>query len=284
VSIKNILIVLGVPIIVFFLVLGFLNGLKNTEPVVVAVTNIEANTVIEPSMVTVRQMPKAGVLSGAFKDTKDVVGKMVTVPRVPGDQITKAMIGERGLNVLTVGVKPDYRIIAVSVDKTTGLNGMLHQGDRVSIIGIIDPQALQMAGGTTSGVESPAAMFVASGITVAFVPQSFRYSEVKNQGVMGGAAASFTGGKGVVLLDVPIKPVPLAPNGPEISLPELLALINRYGTIQLTLDPAGADYSQPPVGVELFKVYDFIHKNAPILVNPQASKVITSTTGQGGSK
>ena len=187
-SIKNILIVLGVPIIVFFLVLGFLNSLKNTEPVVVAVSHIEANTTIEPSMVTVRQVPKAAVLSGAFKDTKDVVGKMVTIPRVPGDQITKAMVGERGLNALAAGLKPDHRIVAVSVDKATGLNGMLHEGDKVSIIGIIDPQSIQTAGGvTTESVSSPAAMFIASGITIAFVPKSFRYME-QTKGFVGGGS------------------------------------------------------------------------------------------------
>ena len=281
-SIKNILIVLGVPIIVFFLVLGFLNGLKNTEPVVVAVSHIEANTTIEPSMVTVRQVPKAAVLSGAFRDAKDVVGRVVTIPRVPGDQITKAMVGEGGLNALAAGLKPDHRIVAVSVDKATGLNGMLHEGDKVSVIGIIDPQTIQTAGGAAvESVSSPAAMFIASGITVAFVPKSFRY-EQQAKGVMGGAAASLAGEKGVILLDVPVKPFPLAPGGPEISLPELLALVNKYGTLQLALDPLHADYSQPPVGVELFKVYDFIHKNAPILVNQHVSGAPVSD--QGGSK
>ncbi len=281
-SIKNMLIVLGVPIIVFFLVLGFLNSLKNTEPVVVAVSHIEANTIIKPSMVTVRQVPKAAVLSGAFKDTKDVVGEVVTIPRVPGDQITKAMVGEGGLNVLAAGLKPDHRIVAISVDKATGLNGMLHEGDRVSVIGIIDPQAIQMAGGAATGsVSSPAAMFIASGITVAFVPKSFRYVE-QTKGGIGGAAASLIGEKGVILLNVPVKPFPLAPGGPEVSLPELLALVNKYGTLQLALDPLHADYSQPPVGVELFKVYDYIHKNAPILVNQHVPG--TPASNRGGSK
>lgn len=285
---KNLVIVVGVPVLLFFLIVGFLNGAKQTKKVVVAKRFIGAGMRLSADMVGVKEIAKRDVAPDAFTDPKEVVGQVVTVSRAPGDQITRKMVGSKAVSALAAGLKPDHRIIAIKVDRASGLAGMLQVGDRVSVVGIINPNLFQRGVGLISSESapppaplrakgkttptptaepkepSPVAMFVASGITVKFVPWSFRYSEAPTEGYSKVLAASAKGSD-VVLLDVPVKPVSLTPNGPVVSLPEFLPLVQEFGKLYLTLDPTNADYSEPPVGAALMPVYKYVLENAPMI-------------------
>ena len=290
---KNVVVIVGVPLLVFFLTLGFLNQARGTESVVVASKYIGVGTRVDSSMIVQRQMPKAAVPANAFRDPSKLEGQVVTVSRAPGDLITKGMVGSKAVSALAAGTKPDHRIIAINVDRATGLAGLLQVGDKVSVIGILDPQTMQIQSnqytysplgpGTGKAAEqaemplSPEAMVVASGLTVKFVPWTFRYTEGTTEGYQEATTTAQAQESNVILLDVPVEPVPVAPGGPEVSMPELLALLNRYGTLHLVLDPASADYSTPPTGIQAYRLYDFIRQNAPIL--PLPTGAITGATG-----
>jgi hypothetical protein len=159
--------------------------------------------------------------------------------------------------------------ISIKVDQATGLAGVLRPGQTVSVIAIIDPGVIQQsalqsvtspvleapAAASSAGVSptplpptpipqppvSPAARIVISGLKVLVVPQSFRYEESATTG----SSDSFLPARttvtlqqnSVILLEVPVTPVEIAP-GLIASPAELLALLNQTAVIHLALEPA----------------------------------------------
>ena len=116
-------------------------------------------------------------------------------------------------------------------------------------------------------VPSPVAMVVVPSLRVLLVPQSFRYQEAmpgEEDEYMPAFSSTTAQEAGVVLLEVPIAPQPIAPEGLEMSPAELLPLLDRYGHIHLLLDPLEADYSIPPTGADLVGVYRTMMQQAAI--------------------
>ena len=282
---------IGVPVVIFLLVLAFLTSARGTEQVLVVNRPLQPGSRLDGSAVVLRELPQAAILPGAFSDPAQVVGQTVTVGRLPGDQITSDMVGGEALSAIAASLEPDHRAVAVRVDRAGGLAGMLQIGDRVTVVGLIDPSALQLRQGYASttlqvsgGVgdeeaaspPSPAAMVLVPNLRVLLVPQSFRYQEAmpgQEQELLPAFTSSQAQEAGVILLDVPLQPQPIVPGGPQMSPAELLPLLNAYGRIHLLLDPLEADYTLPPDGVELLQVYDTVRVQAAL------TATITSTVG-----
>jgi Flp pilus assembly protein CpaB len=192
---------------------------------------------------------------------------VLSFARAEGDQITAAMLGE-GAYGIAAALSPQTRAVAVKVDQSSGLLGILRPGDRVTVIAVVDPSelgfarsALAHAAAVTGTLEGPpagpAARVVLSGLKVLLVPSTFRYEE---ESARGGPAAlaplrSLSAQQGVVLLEAPIEPVEAAP-GLRISPVELLALLDAKARIHLALEPpeGGAPVS---VGVTLERIASF---------------------------
>ena len=274
---------IGIPVVIFLLVVSFLNTARSTQEVLVVNRPLQPGSRLDASAVVLKPLPKAAILPGAFTDPASVMGQTVTIGRLPGDQITADMIGGEALSAIAASLAPDHRAVAVRVDRAGGLAGMLQIGDRVTVLGLIDPSALQLRQsyapttvkvtgapstglGTGGAVEeeqqpSPSAMVLVPNLRVLLVPQSFRYQEVlpgQEQEMVPAFTSSRAQEEGVILLDVPLEPQPIAPEGLEMSPVELLALLNGYGRIHLVLDPLEADYSIPPDGANLLDVFDAI--------------------------
>jgi len=260
------LLMIVVPIIVFLLALSFLNSARATEEVLVVARPLQPGSRLDESAVEVKELPKAAILPGAFTDPSQIVGQTVTVGRLPGDQITADMVGPAALSAIAASLPPDHRAVAVRVDRAGGLAGMLQNGDRVTVVGIIDPQVLQFQlpvamvalGEEEAPPPAPVAMVVVPSLRVLLVPQSFRYQEAmpgEEDELLPAFTSTQAQEKGVILLDVPIAPQPICPGGPEMSPAELLPLLNAYGHIHLLLDPVEADYTIPPDGADLLQVY-----------------------------
>jgi Flp pilus assembly protein CpaB len=193
---------------------------------------------------------------------------VLSFARAEGDQITAAMLGE-GAYGIAAALSPQTRAVAVKVDQSSGLLGILRPGDRVTVIAVVDPSelgfarsALAPAAAVTGTLEGPpagpAARVVLSGLKVLLVPSTFRYEE--ESPARGGPAAlaplrSLSAQQGVVLLEAPIEPVEAAP-GLRISPVELLALLDAKARIHLALEPpeGGAPVS---VGVTLERIAVF---------------------------
>jgi flagella basal body P-ring formation protein FlgA len=70
------------------------NSFHSASPVVVAARVLEAGTKLAISDVEVVQIRAGAVLKGAFETVEDVVGLVITVQHLPGDQVTADMIGD----------------------------------------------------------------------------------------------------------------------------------------------------------------------------------------------
>ena len=263
-----IVIVLGV--VTFGLLLVFLTGLTNNTTVVVAKVALQAGTRLEEGHLETRSINANGALPGHFSDPEDLVGQVLTVQRMPDDQITAAMVGDEALSAIAATLPADHAAVAVAIDQATGLAGTIRVGDRVGVVGILDveqaglgelfekePQAptemmIPPQGESETGegeeegeVETPRnpsslARVVLTDLKVLVVPYTFRYEEVNPVGSEDAVfslarTTSRQQEESVVVLAVPIAPVEVV-EGVWMSPLEVMALLNAKGTIHLFLE------------------------------------------------
>ncbi len=305
---RSLIVVIGLAVVVFLLTTSFLAAARNTAPALVAARALQPGLRLDERVVEVRQLPVPAILPGTLTSIEDVRGQTLVVARLPGDQITADMVGSEALSAVTASLPPDHRAVAVRVDRATGLAGLIQVGDKVTAIGIIDPQALNALGGQVyvaegqgqeTGPESPVAMVAVPGLKVLLVPQLFRYHETLPDEKSGSLMApvytsSSAQNNSVVLLDAPLAPIPIAPDGPQMSPVEVLALLNAKGTIHLALEPVTADYSIPPTGAQLYDLYQAMRRTAqenahttptpePVVVVPAAPGASPTPAGEAPS-
>lgn len=271
---RNVLLTAAVALATFLLTAAFLSAVRGARPTLVAARPLSPGTKLTEADVVVRPIPLAARLPGALEKPEDAVGKVLAFARAEGDQITAAMLGE-GPTGIAASLSPEARAVAVRVDQSSGLIGILRPGDRVTVIAVVEPSALGFqalpapaaATGTvteTAAVPSPAARVVLSGLRVLMVPASFRYEEASPGS--GGPAAlqplrTLSAQQGVVLLEAPVEPVEIAP-GVRISPVELLALLDAKGRIHLALEPPEGGRAVS-VGVTLEEIVRFAEGDQP---------------------
>ena len=288
---RNLIIIGVLALVTFILTAGFLASARRTAAVVVAAKPLAAGTRIQSGDVVVKRIPAAAVLPGAFSDVKDVLGRVVTAQRLPGDQITAGILGDRAISAIAASLPPDHVAMAVAVKRAQGMAGLLRPGDRVSVIGVIDPSDLNalnpvggmFASGETSAEQpSPAARIVLRGLKVLFVPQSFRYEEISDRRRMAVVSTTASAARqGEIVLDVPTTGVELYPGGPVVGQAELLALLNSKGEIHLALEnPDAADLALASVspGARLFDIVNAFQVTATLPIT--ATMPITGVGGQ----
>jgi Flp pilus assembly protein CpaB len=207
---RSSLIAIGIlALITFLLVAGVLSAAQKKAPVVVAARALEAGTKLSLADVEVKQVHAGAVLEGAFETVEDVVGLVITVQRLPGDQVTNDMVGDAAQNALAQALDPDHRAVAVHVDQASGLAGLLRPGDTISAVGIVDPSTLGGIGAQRATGAS--AKVLLTGLKVLFVPYEFRYRELSSDDsgtLMSPVMASSEGReKGVIVLSLPVQPI-----------------------------------------------------------------------------
>ena len=207
---RSSLVIIGaLALITFALVAGVLAAAQKKAPAVVAARALEAGTKLSLADVEVVQVHAGAVLEGAFETPEDVVGLVITVQRLPGDQVTADMVGDAAQNALAQALDPDHRAVAVHVDQASGLAGLLRPGDTVSAVGIVDPSTLGGLG--YQRATGAGAKVLLTGLKVLFVPYEFRYRELNTED-SGGAmspvmSSSQDREKGVIVLSVPVQPI-----------------------------------------------------------------------------
>ena len=268
---RSYIVVAGLALLAFILTFALLSGVVVPKPVVVARLDLTAGTRLTADLLEVHTLPGSAIPDGAYTTLADAEGKVLTTARVAGDPITAYVAGESTASSgIPAQLSENTVAISIKVDQATGLAGVLRPGQTVSVIAIIDPGVIQQsalqsvtspvleapAAASTGGVSptpmpptpipqppvSPAARIVISGLKVLVVPQSFRYEESATTG----SSDSFLPARttvtlqqnSVILLEVPVTPVEIAP-GLIASPAELLALLNQTAVIHLVLEPAG---------------------------------------------
>lgn len=273
------------------LVASMAANFSQRAPVVVARTRLLAGTVLTEGDIEVREVHPANVPPNALSSPQQAVGRRVIAERLPGDILTADALGE----AQTFRLEKDEVAIGVSVDRVTGLSGLLRPGDRVSVIGVIAsapanlplaapaPPASPPAEGTASAPapESPLpyARIYLRGLRVLFIHHEFAYTppRLAPAAAEGGlvpvsSAPARQAEGGVVVLAAPVTPQPITVYyGSEsqtrfLSPAEVVALLNAVGKIHLALDPMERSDVEA-YGVRLFELLP-----SPVLTQTQTAE------------
>lgn len=259
-------------VVIGLLVIALLNGVIRPTQVVTAKVAIAAGTILTEELVEIRTIPTGAKPAGALSDLAAVSGKTLAVSRAPGDFITGAVLGESAGAGIPAELEAGHVAMAIRVDSTTGVAGLLRAGQTVSVIGMLSPDVLEMeeltavqmpagelvptedaflplSSGTPTPTPTPAppkaplARMMVSGLRVIMVPQAFRYEELpagaSEAQLFSSARTSMASSEGaVIVLDVPTTLVEIAP-GYRVDPPALLAALDAYGVLYLVLEPEG---------------------------------------------
>jgi Flp pilus assembly protein CpaB len=249
-------------VIACLVVSGTVSQFSRRVPVLVARTHLLAGAVVTDADVEVRQVHPANVPAGALTSPAQAVGQRVLAERLPGDILTASALGEAQVFPLA----PDEVAVAVSVDRVTGLSGLLRPGDRVTVIGVVASANLPSSFGAAPalavpGQEAPTQVEVSPlpyahiylrGLRVLFIHHEFVYAPpqpVSADASSGGlvpvsSSATRQADAGVVVLAVPVGPVPVSiyQQGMEqqirfLSPAEVVALLNATARVHLALEP-----------------------------------------------
>ncbi|MGB9866560.1 MAG: Flp pilus assembly protein CpaB [Bacillota bacterium] len=136
------------------LVVQFLKRVNETEPVVVAVRDLEAYQLVTRDDVKVQEVPVISVPQDAVRKVEDIVGQYLRDRVYAGEVVRMARVADvtPGKSVMTARLtalgRPDLRAFSLSYDAETGVGGDIKPGDRVDIVASVKVEA----GGTGMGV------------------------------------------------------------------------------------------------------------------------------------
>lgn len=252
------------------LTIVLLNGVIRPVPVVVAKVVISPGTVLTADLVEVKTVPAQARPKDAFAQVDQVVGKMVAVGRAPGDIVTASILGDTAQAGIPAELPEGHVALAVKVDLSSGVAGLLRPGQTVTVIGMLSPDILretntlepvaievpQATGPVDPNVpaptpsptptaqppQAPLARLALSGVKVLMVPQGFRYEEVpagasEDQMFSSARTTSASQSGSVVVLDVPTQSVEVMP-GVSLNAATLIAALDKYGALTLAMEPA----------------------------------------------
>ena len=112
------------------------------QNVLVATREVQARTALSADDVTLRQVPTDQVLEAVYTDPTLVVGRITSIPIVPGEQITPNLFATADANsdfsILSPGEtvttdSPYWRAVAVEVPPDRAVGGDLKAGDHVDL-------------------------------------------------------------------------------------------------------------------------------------------------------
>lgn len=112
-------------------------------PLLVAATDIEPGTVLEPQMLELTRHPGKYLPAGAVSSKKAAAGQAVAVPLFRGEAVTRQKMGRTG-GVSSV-VPPGQRAFSLSVASGASLGFLPRPGDRVDVIVTLPQEVLGKA-------------------------------------------------------------------------------------------------------------------------------------------
>lgn len=129
-------------ILTAFMLFVFLNSLSNRGEIAktgvfVATKTIPTDTPIEPSMITLSQLPNEAILTEAMSDASLLIGKVAKSELIAGEQILQSRlvtVGNTDESTLSYMIEPGMRAITIAVDGVSGVGYMIAPGNHVDII------------------------------------------------------------------------------------------------------------------------------------------------------
>jgi len=246
------------------LTLVILNQTIRPRNTVVALQALAPGTRLRTDLLAVKSIPSGGRPVDAFSDPAEVEGKVLAVGRVAGDPITVSVLSDSPQSGIPSQLTPGTVAVAVKVDQSTGVAGILRAGETVTVVGLLTPSVLESLTSSIAlvplytpadtltpnqtptptpvptRVSGPLARIVLSGVRVLMVPQSFQYQEIPDttdQEALFASVQATSSDASVVVLEVPIAPLEILP-GYQVSPFTLLAALDHFGALHLGLEPA----------------------------------------------
>ncbi len=287
-------IAIGLAVIIGVLVMVLLNAYIRPVSVVVAKVAIAPGTRLTNDLLELRTVPMQVRPRDSFEKIEDLQDKVLAVGRAQGDYIVASVLGDSAKAGIPGNLAADHLAIAVRVDLASGIAGLLREGQTVTLIGMLSPDALHEAvsvqaplnpgalpsttplahfGPTATPTPTPTpappiaplARIAISGVKVLMVPQSFRYEELPSsasQDQLFASARTVSAAQegSVVVLDVPATPVEVVPNL-KVNPSTLIVALSKYGSLYLTLEPAGGFKSPDILTLNLADLYDAMNMN-----------------------
>ena len=284
-------------VIIGLMVIVLLNGVLQPVSVVVAKVAVAPGTILTADMLELRTIPMQARPSDAFSRVEDLQNKVVAVGRTAGDYITASVLGDTAQAGIPANLPPDHLAVAVKVDLASGIAGLLREGQKVTLIGMLSPDVLQSipvppipvnsfglstpTAITTSPGQpitsptptstpapkvAPLARIAITGVKVLMVPQSFRYEELpasstQDQLFASARTVSAAQDGSVIVLDVPAAPIELVP-GMKVNPTTLIVALSKYGSLYLTLEPANGFKAPDILTLNLADLYDAMNNNS----------------------
>lgn len=108
---------------------------SQSAPVLVAAHPMERGAVVAPADVRVEQVPSAFVGAGTLTSPEQAVGKTLAQGVAQNAQVpADAVAGGSQASTLAAALSPGHVAASVSVDASSGVAGLLRQGDRVDVL------------------------------------------------------------------------------------------------------------------------------------------------------
>ena len=109
---------------------------KETQPVVVAASDLTWGTSLTAEMVKVVPFLKESLPAGYYSDTSAVDGRTIIYPVKTGEPVFESKLAPTTVSMGGVAalVTPKKRAMGVKVDKVVGVSGFIHPGNRVDVL------------------------------------------------------------------------------------------------------------------------------------------------------
>lgn len=107
-----------------------------TQSVAVAAADLSWGTVLTTGMIKVAPFLKASLPDGYFSDPASLVGRVLISPIKTNEPIFETKLAPTSVKTggIAAVITPKKRAIAIRVDKTIGVSGFIHPGNRVDIL------------------------------------------------------------------------------------------------------------------------------------------------------
>ena len=107
-----------------------------TQSVAVAVVDLSWGTVLTKETIKVVPFLKASLPDGYFSDPASLAGRVLTSPVKANEPIFESKLAPTSVKTGGVAavITPKKRAVAIRVDKTIGVSGFIHPGNRVDIL------------------------------------------------------------------------------------------------------------------------------------------------------
>ena len=281
--------------VIGLMVIVLLNGYIRPTSVVVARVAIAPGTHLTADLLELRTIPMQAKPRDAFEHIEDLTDKILVVGRAPGDYIVASALGESAQAGIPANLQADHLAVAVRVDLASGIAGLLREGQTVTLIGLLSPDVLKSVSSapipinasflpeptaaaltglptptptptpTPAPPMAPLARIAISGLKVLMVPQSFRYEELpsgstEEQLFASARTVSAAQEGSVVVLDIPATPIELVP-GLQVNPTTLIVALSQYGSLYLSLEPAGGFEAPDILTLNLADLYDAMNED-----------------------